>query len=595
MEKVPIERKVHRRPELELNNPSYQRLNKSQEKPRFINARHFDQDFSSLTHIQADTERKSKINSKLILLSELEKKLNIELSKSTITQISDRLENTCCTSFDCSVQELHMTVKRLSEIIRNYENFKIIQGIFYLGKQEISLSINNQDTAIADKKEIQTVLLNSIQNQIINEIDDIPVPFYCVEALSCYEADLYRAFEENINGETCKEQVKCVNRYSGFIAEQQSSVLRQTKLEHAVIKYDLDWQKEEFKLLKTQLKCKRNEVANKELDLNKRYKNLRENRLSMAHESEVFEKKIENFEEKKELLSQIIDKIRDLIKELTLKSGSPKKDLPPEICINFLSTQDEINQLELDLKALETQFKRANAVQAESLQTQIYRVKTKISSLKSINMLNNTFQSAKSAKNIMQNFTKVYSVRSACHHRTTGGFASNKASPLNSSAIFNFSQIERESVKSIEKQGRSTSVSMSDLIETLDSDKDKKTSMNYKESRLAEKEEELRRKEEKLVKALEKIGTESEVEVIKEEIVNLSRVKRFYESRQKQLENKFLESDKVRDRLKEKEKDLQKKFDEIEELNSKLKDDRNDILLQLESMKLFIEENLSDL
>ena len=37
------------------------------------------------------------------------------------------------------------------------------------------------------------------------------------------------------------------------------------------------------------------------------------------------------------------------------------------------------------------------------------------------------------------------------------------------------------------------------------------------------------------------------MELIKEEIVNLSRVKRFYESRQKQLENKLIENDKVKD------------------------------------------------
>ena len=58
-----------------------------------------------------------------------------------------------------------MAVQRLTEIIRNYEILKITQGIFFLGKQEISLNINNQDTAVAEKMEIQTVLLNSIQNR----------------------------------------------------------------------------------------------------------------------------------------------------------------------------------------------------------------------------------------------------------------------------------------------------------------------------------------------------------------------------------------------------------------------------------------------
>ena len=595
MDKVQIEKKVPRRPELELISPRYQKLTRPHEKPKGTPGRHYDQDPSSLTLLQVDPERKLRKNSKLALLSELEKKLNIELSKSTIAQISEKLQGPYSKTFDCSVQDLYMAVQRLTEIIRNYEILKITQGIFFLGKQEISLNINNQDTAVAEKMEIQTVLLNSIQNRSKSQYNDISVPVDLVEALNHYETDMCKAFEASVKEDSWKEQVKCLNKSSVFFAEQQSNMLRQAKLEQAAIKYDLDWQKDEFKLLKTQLKCKKNEVVNKELELTYRYNNLRKHRLSMAHESVVFEQKIENFEGKKELLSQVTDKISDLIQGLTVKSVSPKKNPPPEICTSFQNTQDEISYLESELKALETQFKKASPAQAESLHTQIYRVKTKISGLKSIQMLKSTFQSAKSAKNLMQNFTKVYSVRTACPHKTTGGFGSNKSSPLNTSAKFNFSQIEKESVKSTDKKERRTSLCDSDYLETRESENEKKDSSNYKEARLIDKEEELRRKEERLVKALEKIGNEGEMELIKEEIVNLSRVKRFYESRQKQLENKLIENDRIKESLREKEKDLENKIEETEELNSKLRDDKKDLLVQLENVKLFIEENLSGL
>ena len=93
------------------------------------------------------------------------------------------------------------------------------------------------------------------------------MPVDLVEALNHYETDMCKAFEANVKEDSWKEQVKCLNKSSVFFAEQQSNVLRQAKLEQAAIKYDLDWQKDEFKLLKTQLKCKKNEVANKELDL----------------------------------------------------------------------------------------------------------------------------------------------------------------------------------------------------------------------------------------------------------------------------------------------------------------------------------------
>ena len=105
MDKVQIEKKVPRRPELELSNPRYQKLTRPHEKPKVTHGRHYDQDPSSLTLLQVDTERKLKKNSKLALLSELEKKLNIELSKSTIAQISEKLQGPYSKTFDCSVQE----------------------------------------------------------------------------------------------------------------------------------------------------------------------------------------------------------------------------------------------------------------------------------------------------------------------------------------------------------------------------------------------------------------------------------------------------------------------------------------------------------
>lgn len=594
MERLSIDRIVIPRSELSLSSsPNAKNLNyRAAERSKVNYNRLNETESHSLTNLNVKAEQKSKKNSKLLLLQELESRLNIELTRGVLPSLIEKILKNSSGHIECSLQDLKHAEEDIRRIIKNFENFKVAQGVFHLGLSEFEVIVNNLDTIIAKKEDVQSVFLNSLSEVKCHTIDDILVPEAFLGNFHEIMTGMQSAYE-------CKKIVipnsLSKEPQNKYISEIQHSAFLQAKSSHQSLIYELEWQKEEFKLLKTQLKSKKHELALKDSDLNLRYKNLKKHRISMAHEFEKLEKKIEEFEKKKKVFFNISEKISAMIEDLSITSESPEKGSFPETQSDFLCIKDEIFSLEEELKSLEIAFRHANADKAGSLHTQIYHVKTKISSLKSINLLKNTQQNAKSAKNIMQNFNKVYSLRTPYPHKTTGGFRSNRSSPYNSTVQFDFNKLERTSLNSVpskDKFGRSTSVTITDM---LDHEFDRKEYLTQKEVRLSEKEEELDRKEENFIKKLEKTGNIEDATLLKEELRSISRSKRYFETKQKQLEMQWNDQEKSQKLLKLREIELEKRQLEIFDSQERLQDERQTLLIALENLKNCIEENISKL
>ena len=390
------------------------------------------------------------------VLKELEAKIGICLPKENLDQVSEFLKSKLMYQVTCSVFELHEFSNKIMKVIERFENFGQSDWKITLGCQEFLFHVTEEGCVKFNPFDL-------VQNplELKKRPADLRLPKSKIEVLKNYEDSMIEAF---LNLDSIqvnhKDFIKLTQKSEQLIKNQVKS-LKKEENEAKSIRQELEWQREELKFYKNEAKFIKNTKMCKESILESEITNLREKRVSIAQSFENIEKLQEKLDDQKEKIVKILVDLQTFCENLGKVQET--HETPEKL-------QKEIMILEIQLKDLESQYKK-NSFE-ESLKLQINRLKTKISSLKTLNAISNTISTTNSAKSIMKSFNKVYSVNKFQARSPAG---TNFCSPLAANAINrNLADKKTASLSQIQivKADRSLSVSQRDgLRKTLDLNK----------------------------------------------------------------------------------------------------------------------------
>ena len=410
------------------------------------------------------------------------------------------MKNSFSNKIFCSISELHQAFFSIYDIIHNYENFGIDQTNFFIGRYEFILNINDNDLPLPAKdqiekyfrdftktKDTETVLFKDFPESIKNlfkEYEDSMIIAYNTDKLHSISISKFTNLPVNSN----------------YLLEIQHASAKQSQITQGILKNELEWQKQDLKFQKAQSKLKGLEYHKKEENLNKHFNMIKNQRLSVAYEMERLEKEAENLKTKKAQVGYFVKELKALIEDFSSNPENQAKDSENSLIKNSaFNIQEELQFLEMELRDLENQFKISSVNESENIKTQIYRLKTKISSLKSINVVTSTLKNTNTMKNIIKNLSRVYSLsppKPPSSQASTGFSAWTSPSSKN----LNFSEskilISQNSLKDspyIRANRRSSSEVCNNYKDITE---DKESYLSIKEARLKEKEEMINKKEE---------------------------------------------------------------------------------------------------
>lgn len=491
-------------------------------------------------------------------LQELELRLGYKIPHDSIDHAAKFIKDKLTYKIQCSIAELHEFWKKIEKILLDFETFNCNTWNLGLAGEEFVFLINSNDSGrVKDElsrfMELSQEEINQM-NQEKQELNEGKLELNKSDLDFCNDLERnMRNQYENLKEIKLNEDIWKLNKKSTFLIKSEIEESKKRRIECSQLKTDLEWQKEELRFIIAQTKYKKNECVTKEVLLENQISRIRTRRVSMAQELENIEIEHEKLEQQKEKIQNIITHLTSTIDSIRQKPAPSPAD-PSSI-------QSEIQEYETQLRSLEKKQACCSFQEQDSLSTQIYRLKTKISSLKSISVINSTLTSTTSAKNLMQNLNKIYKISKPCKSPSllkTSPFSLNlSGSSLKKDSVFNNS-----SNLSTLKTDRSLSVGISNLYEKNDEDTSRLEVLKKRESRLAEKEEMIEIAQDKI---LNKIGNFDEVSCIKSLKAENRRIKGRLEKKERNVDEELQEVLKVKRNTVEREKEVEKVFDEVEE------------------------------
>ena len=238
---------------------------------------------------------------------------------------------------------------------------------------------------------------------------------------------------------------------------------------------------------------------------------------------------------------------------------------------NFKNSEEEIEYLENELKELELHSKKSKVLNSEICSPQVYRIKTRISALKSIEMITKSLVKTRATKNLMQKFNKLYEVPvSVCHNYSSSFHTPDK--PLSRA-----NSVEHEKARHhekrysytpriVDKPTRSTAVSYHDFIDNKDNEDDKKISFidieefeDIKDSNLLEPKENINYYD------LQENKNNEESVIIKEDMNSneCNSLRNNFYRKNTESRKKYKEIDKIKEEFCEKKSNLLDKLDDL--------------------------------
>ena len=532
---------------------------------------------------------------------------------------------------ECDLLELKNHLDNCYKVIQDFENFSIQESHLFIGNYLLKIKINDKDTHITNKGEIaENFIVTEIQAKKLLDKSQSLITFE-----RDYELAMQKSFEDNkeIRINQRISPVKLSNT-SNFMIEMQTNAFKQNKLDQISIKQELEWQRQEIKIVKGQIKAKRQDLVNKENEIKKESNNLRNEQVKLVKETARLEKSWEEINEKQEKYKKFIEFLHDIMSTISVRI---------DLCNSFNSNSsilsieqdhnnedDEMKSLETELQELENQLKTEPKESSEAIQLKISRIKSRIVGIRSEKMMNNSLLKSTSVRNVMFAIQKSFLMRKPLPHKElTANHRSivptipftqtlpHQRSSLITSLPMNISQISskqsspnnattcRSSIGTPTTErlnnhmhqrsegcfGQQTSKNReNDAHEDV---REKRKSLTIKEARLQEKEDELAKKENWIRNNLEKNFHDQEyLNLLKTEKMNLNRVKKQLEAKERNIEEKMIEIERVEIDLSNKDKELDNIRIEIDKDKIKLEDERGELLQKIEDIKNFIKKCL---
>lgn len=388
--------------------------------------------------------------------AELGLKLNLSLQSHTINDLVSVLSKKMSNIINCTLQDLHEGVRILLDTIENYEKVNRKTGKFLLGNHEFILKINGKDMAITSKDKIAGFISKDWQSFTEKSEITSSFPNSLIEMCREYEESMLLAYEEKTQPPVLINSCRKINYTSQCAVEMQLALLRQSKNDQGKIKNELEWEKAELKTVRSTMKQKKNELQD---EINY----LKSKRVDMVNEWIKAEKEAERVNKKKEVLQKVLEKLGRFFEEID-EEGRGRVELVQKLSEEKGSgVEKEIEELEGKLKELDKMLRKCSKDEMDQINTQIYRVKTKISGLKSISAINGVMNMRKSAKNAMNNLNRVYSIDHVKSKTPIKRYSATQNSPIGEKNEKTVSSLIRESLtcnsyNSTLKTDRSSSV-----------------------------------------------------------------------------------------------------------------------------------------
>lgn len=499
-------------------------------------------------------------------VSELEVRLGFCIPKQSLQQVSEFLRQKLEYKVNCSVSELHQFSQKLNWVLINIESFELREWNIDLAGQNFKFIVNNQDTGLY-KHELSDRFVAFEEGDV--NFSSLAIPDSIINFCHEYEEALQSAFIAHTEQSDSKSPQKTPKK-SVFLINSEIEHSKKRKREVFALQQDLEWQKEELKFVLSHTKYQKYENLNRRFLLEDQLEEVRRHRISLAQEQDILESQYKKISTQKQGIRNIFLQLSKFLQVLENKS-----------LLQSLDILNEISELESQVKALESRFKTCGNEESDSIHTQIYRVKTKISSLKSVKAINSSVNTSSNANTLMNNFKNFNSVSNlkpfkalSIQSSPSGVNLSIKIPKDHSSLNFSFLKTER-------------SLSMGFLqSDSKDEEAHNFSLLKQKEKRLIEKEEELSIIEEKIINRLGKSDKINDLKILKAET---ARMKKRFESRQKDLEFELSEVEKYKKDLKEKEKELDSKFTEVDDEMTKVEQEKARVAKVLEDIKDYLQ------
>jgi hypothetical protein len=434
----------------------------------------------------------------------------------------------------------------------------------------------------ASKEMIGKSFLGEVEESETCYINDIKVPFDLFGKLTEYETSMENVF---LVESPTKIKLSPVETYkkSEYLDQVHQKLIEQTRVSHLALSQQLEWDRHDIKYLKSQLRSRKRKLGLKELSISQYLSNLKQLRISLAYDQERIEKEKEELELKHKSFNKMLNFLNNTVEDISENIESMNIDtLELESPCKTQKTEPSIFDLQQELNLLENKNKSSD--NSEFLEIQISSLKSKIQSLKSIEIINNSLKRSRIVKKLIENFGEAYPVNNF-HYK-------NKLSSvrvISTSADLKFKNF------SIENPADQSARSLfsEELTETKEDEASKLKLLNFKEIRLLEKEDELNKREERIINFLEKVAKNPEqFDFIKMEKMNLNKNKKIIEAKQKAVEKLLEEVEKTLEDLKNKKNEVLIKNDINEKNKKKLEKDREYLISNIYKIRNCIEKTI---
>jgi hypothetical protein len=519
----------------------------------------------------------------------LEETFGWRLPKDSISSLAAALQEKMTNKIQCSMHDLHDLVDQTVKIINQCENQNRKEFQICFGDKRFVVNVNNCDIPVIDKESFAFMFEKTAKNMgKSKKIKDCSLPKSIIDYCGRYENDMKNAFEDlKLTEQKHKPQLISYNSPEiSFNSRYLTAKKHQN--EQQILSAELDWQISELKFLNSQLKSRRSSLISKESEYKESLSSLKSRRISIALDYEKIEKENEKIEEFKEKLKNLLENLLNTIEEVL---NPPKNEIyDGESPTRTGKTMKlEIERLQQEQQKLERICKSRPPDEEEIYFSQIYKIKTRISNLKSISAIKEALSTTQSVKNMMTNFNKVYSCKATRAQR-----------PFSLS----FSQI---STPSPQKRPESRTIKLApalllDVKNERSASVDKKNEdsstrnqfLSQKEAKLLAKEEELEWREENILQLLEENEGKTSKK-LENSLFAIVHAKKAYESRLHVLETKIIETEKIRSQFFAKQDELSILKSELEENNFSLQQMKETLAQQLDSLKSYIEDLIRQL
>lgn len=456
-------------------------------------------------------------------LQELEVRLGFKVPNDSIDHAAKFIKDKLTYKIECSLAELHEFSKKIEKIILDYESFNCSSWNLGIAGEEFIFLINSNDSCVSKDELTRFMSFSQEETSKLNGEKEKVYEFnksvqdFCMDLEGIMESQY-----ENLKKAKFNEDILKINKNSRYLIQYEIEDNKKRRLECSQLKNDLEWQKEELRFIIAQTKYKKNECVSKEVLLENQISRIRTRRVSMAQELENIEIENNKLENQKEKIQNVLNYLISIINSIQKKPAST----PPDPS----TLQSQIKDLEAQLKLLEKNLSLSSIQEQDSISTQIYRLKTKISSLKSINVINKNLKSTSSAKNLMQSLNKMYKISKP--YKSSKDLKKSPFSLFISSNLYKKeSNFNYSSNISTLKTDRSLSVGFSNLYEKNDEDFYRLESLRKQESIFEEKEEIIETSFDWILNEIQKFdkvlgieGFKAEIRKIKERLVNKERL-----------------------------------------------------------------------